>query len=162
MSDKQLFVTMVLNSWQSQVRSLDTILGKLSDEQLQQEVSPTRNRGIYILGHLTAVHDLMLPLLRFGDSIFPELQAVFVDAPDKSIKEVPSAAQLRSQWSEVNLNLSNHFHDLPIDDWFTRHANASDEDFEKEPQRNRLNVLSGRVIHMSYHRGQLILLSKKK
>jgi hypothetical protein len=31
----------------------------------------------------------------------------------------------------------------------------------KEPHRNRLNVLLGRMNHLSFHRGQLILLTKK-
>jgi len=35
---------------------------------------------------------------------------------------------------------------------------VSDEDFSKEPHRNKLNVIINRTNHMSYHLGQLILL----
>ncbi len=35
---------------------------------------------------------------------------------------------------------------------------VSDEDFEKEPHRNKLNIIVTRTSHLSYHTGQLILL----
>jgi hypothetical protein len=62
----------------------------------------------------------------------------------------------------VNETLSDHIQDLPADDWFTRHSNISEEDFMKEPHRNRLNVLLDRTIHLSNHRGQLLLLKNKR
>jgi hypothetical protein len=62
----------------------------------------------------------------------------------------------------VNDALLNHIQTLPAEDWFTRHANISEEDFVKEPHRNRLNVLLDRTIHLSNHRGQLLLLQHKK
>jgi hypothetical protein len=61
----------------------------------------------------------------------------------------------------VNKALSDHIKNLPADEWFTRHANISEEDFIKEPNRNRLNVLLDRTIHLSNHRGQLLLLQNK-
>src|SRR5437764_491576 len=69
MSDQQGFVKQALDSWKGQVSGMDATLQKLSDEQLMQEVAPNRNRGIYLLGHLAAVHDMMLPLLRFEDAL---------------------------------------------------------------------------------------------
>jgi len=60
-------------------------------------IAPGRNRGIYLLGHLVAVHDLMLPLLRFEDVIYPDLQPVFVDAPDRAFETMPPVEILRKQ-----------------------------------------------------------------
>ncbi|MGN6401728.1 MAG: hypothetical protein ACTHMD_14830 [Flavisolibacter sp.] len=108
------------------------------------------------------VHDRMLPLLRFEEARYPELKPVFLDAPDKSVDAIPSAPQLRQQWKEVNEALSNHINNVAAEDWFTRHANISEEDFIKEPHRNRLNVLLDRTIHLSNHRGQLLLLQNKR
>jgi hypothetical protein len=162
MEDKRLFIKISLDSWQGQLKAVNTILGMLSDEQFEHEVSPTRNRGIYILGHLTAVHDLMLPLLRFEESIYPDLQPVFVDAPDRAMSPIPTVVEIRAQWNEVNEKLRYHFFQLSPDDWFTRHANVSEADFAKEPTRNRLNVLLGRTAHLSYHRGQLVFLVRKR
>ena len=161
MNNQELIIKMVIDSWQGQLNSTNTMLGKISDEQLMQEVSPSRNRGIYLLGHLTAVHDLMLPLLRLGEVMFPELRPIFVDAPDKTVDPLPPASQLRDKWQKVNERLLIEIKNLPPDDWFTRHSSVSDEDFQKEPNRNRLNVLISRTNHLSYHRGQLALLQAK-
>jgi len=46
-------------------------------------------------------------------------------------------------------------------DWFTKHSAISAEDFEKEPHRNKLNILINRTNHQSYHMGQLIYLIEK-
>ena len=43
-------------------------LDSLSDEQLQKEIAPGKNRGIYILGHLIAVHDDMLAILNWAEA----------------------------------------------------------------------------------------------
>ena len=159
--NNELFVKMVTDSWQKQLAATNKIFDNLSDEELLDEVAPGRNRAIYLLGHLTTVHDRMLPLLGFEESKYPELKAVFLDSPDKAVDGIPSASELRQQWHDVNETLSNHIKSLPADDWFTRHANISQEDFIKEPHRNRLNVLLDRTIHLSNHRGQLLLLQNK-
>jgi len=158
--NNELLVKMVTDSWRKQLIATNKIFDSLSDEELMQEVAPGRNRGIYLLGHLTAVHDRMLPLLGFEESKYPDLKAVFLDSPDKAVDGIPSASELRQQWHDVNETLSNHIKSLPADDWFTRHANISQEDFIKEPHRNRLNVLLDRTVHLSNHRGQLLLLKK--
>ena len=75
--------------------------------------------------------------------------------------ELPSLADLRAQWKEVNDTLLGHMKSLPAEEWFTRHANISEGDFPKEPHRNRLNVLLSRTSHLAYHRGQLVLLANK-
>ena len=154
----ELLIKMITDSWQKQINATNKIFDNLSDEELLHEVAPGRNRGIYLLGHLTAVHDRMLPLLRFEEAKYPELKAIFLDAPDKAVEAIPSAPQLRQQWKEVNEALYNHINNVAAEDWFTRHANISEEDFIKEPHRNRLNVLLDRTIHLSNHRGQLLLL----
>jgi hypothetical protein len=102
----------------------------------------------------------MLPLLRFEDSLYPELKPIFIDAADKTISVIPPAHQLREQWEKVNGKLLSHFNSLRPEEWFTRHASISEEDFVKEPHRNRLNVLLSRTTHLSYHRGQVALLGK--
>jgi hypothetical protein len=159
--NQEIFIKMAIDGWQGQLNAANSLLGKLSDEELMQEVSPSRNRGIYLLGHLAAVHDLMLPLLRFGDPILTGLHRTFIDLPDRAVAELPPVQQLRGQWDEVNKKLSDHFNRLPADEWFTRHANISEDDFIKEPHRNRLNVLLVRTNHLSNHRGQLALLVSK-
>ena len=161
MNQQDVFIKMALDSWNIHIKRFDNILDKLTDEQLMQEISPSKNRGIYLLGHLAGIHDMMLPLLRFSDSLYPELSFIFVDQPDKAVTDLPSASQLRNQWKKVNEKLVQHFSSLAPDEWFTRHASISEEDFMKEPHRNRLNVVLNRTAHLSYHLGQMALLVKK-
>lgn len=156
-----LFVKMALDAWGNELKATNTLLEKLTDEQLMNEVAPSRNRGIYLLGHLTAVHDGMLRLLRFQEVLHPELSKPFLDEADKAVTDLPSVGQLRQQWRSVNDTLMAHTKSLPPAEWFMRHANISDEDFPKEPHRNRLNVLLSRTSHLAYHRGQLVLLQSK-
>lgn len=161
MTRDQIFVKMAVDGWNGQVTATSKLLDQLTDEQLMEEVSPGKNRGIYLLGHLVSVHDKMLSLLLFGDELYPELYPVFVQSPDRAVAELPTVAQLRKQWTEVNAKLAEHIHQLSAEDWFGRHANISAEELVKEPHRNRLNVLLSRTNHLSNHRGQLAMLVKK-
>lgn len=154
----QIIVKMVLDAWYSKIKEADTLFDKLSDEQLQNEVAPQRNRGIYLLGHLTAVHDMMLPLLNLGDQLYPELADIFITSPDKSKTQITPVKDLRQYWKNINSTLANHFNNLQTDAWFQKHNSVSAVDFIKEPHRNKLNIIINRTNHLSYHTGQLIFL----
>lgn len=158
---EELLVRMALDAWNREIHATEALLAKLTDEQLMREIVPGRNRGIYLLGHLTAEHDQMLPLLRFQEAMHTALHDPFINQPDKAVADLPPLAQLRAQWNEVNSTLMDHIKRLPAVEWFTRHANISEADFPKEPHRNRLNVLLSRTSHLAYHRGQLVLLMEK-
>ena len=140
------------------IQNCDSILQSLTDEQLQKEVSPGKNRGIYLLGHLIAVHDDMVPLLSFGDRQYPALAETFIKSPDKSVSEIPSARELRKYWSTQKEFLAQKFNGLTADEWFEKHSSVSAEDFSKEPHRNKLNILLTRTTHLSWHTAQLALL----
>jgi hypothetical protein len=159
---QELFIKMAVMAWDAHVNRVSKLLNELTDEQLAAEVAPGRNTGTYLLGHLVAVTDAMMPLLGFGEKRYPELEKVFLTSPDKSGLPHPSLPELRKYWQEVNTRLSNSIANTPPDDWFTRHTAVSEEAFAKEPFRNKLNVLINRTNHQSYHWGQLVFLGKKK
>ncbi len=161
-SEKAIFVKMAIDAWQAQNKNFDKLLESVSDEQLSAEIAPGANSGVYLFGHLTAVSDGLLPLLGFGEKLHPQLEEIFLKNPDKSDFEKPSVDELKKYWNEVNANLAGHFKQLSPDEWFAKHTAVSDEDFDKEPHRNRLNVLLSRTNHQSYHLGQLSLLAKNK
>jgi hypothetical protein len=157
-NQNQLAVKLVLDTWNSRMKQANEILNGLTDEQLQKEIAPGRNRGIYLLGHLTAVHDKMLPLLGFGEQGYPQFDEPFLTKPDKAVAELPSAKELRAAWENVNSKLLEHFNKMEVDEWFQKHTAVSAEDFVKEPHRNRLTAVMGRTGHLAYHVGQLVLL----
>ena len=156
-----IFVKMVMLAWQTQNTRVNELLKSLSDEQLSQETAPGRNTGIYLLGHLAAVNDSLFKLLNLGERLHPELDAVFLDNPDKSGMEMPTVDVLKNYWMGINSKLTEHFNKMQPDEWFLRHSAVSEEDFIKEPHRNKLNVLITRTTHQSYHLGQLAYLKNK-
>ncbi|MEP6713110.1 MAG: DinB family protein [Ferruginibacter sp.] len=158
MNSNQLLVKMILDRWYAQIKNFDTALNATTDEQLLKEIASGKNRGIYLLGHLIAVHDDMLILLGLGDKLYPELHEPFIKSPDKSISEMPSAKELRAYWSKHNEVLTQKFDSLQPDEWLQKHTAVSTEDFIKEPHRNKLNIIITRTSHLSYHLGQFILL----
>jgi uncharacterized damage-inducible protein DinB len=73
---------------------------------------------------------------------------------------LPPVGQLRKYWDEVNGKLLSQFATLSTDEWLQRHRSMSDEDYLKDPTRNRLAVLLSRTNHLSYHLGQITLALK--
>jgi hypothetical protein len=160
MTNEELYVSVALNAWMGNIERADKIFSGLSDKDVLKEIAPGKNRLIYVWGHLTAVHDAMLPLLKLGQRLHPEFDAAFVSNPDKTQAEIPPVESVRKGWKEVNDSLSEGFASLTPRDWLKKHAAVSEEDFEKEPLRNRLAVLLSRTNHLAYHLGQVALRPK--
>jgi len=154
-----LLVKMILMAWDTQNNYLKKLISSLTDEQLAKEIAAGKNTGVYLLGHLIAVSDGMLPLLGFGDRLFPEMEEVFIKNPDKSGQAFPSVAELKQRLEAVNTKLNSHLKSTDIDGWLGRHTAVSSEDFIKEPHRNKLNVVINRTGHMAYHIGQMRLIN---
>ena len=153
-------IKQVINSWASRNTLVTNFFNKYSEQDYLSEVAPGRNRAIYLLGHLIASNDGMLPLFGLGDRLFPELE-VFGSSPDKSFELSTSIGELKKKWEILNAALSDHFNSMSSDQWLARHNSVSEEDFAKDPQRNKLNVLMGRTNHQSYHAGQVNVLTVK-
>ncbi|MHA4844751.1 DinB family protein [Flavitalea antarctica] len=159
--EQQISTGLILDAWNLQIKRANNLFNYLSAEQLQSEIAPDRNRGVYLLGHLTAVHDTMLPLLNLNERLYPLLDNIFIENPDKSFAMMPSTHDLKFYWNQVNETLAAKFTRLEPSDWLKKHNEVNAEDFKKEPHRNRLNVLINRTNHLSYHLGQLTLLKNK-
>ena len=161
MDHNEVYVRMALTGWNTNIKRVDDLFAGLTDEQMLQEIAPGRNRGIYLLGHLTAVHDDMSDILGLGEKRHPGLEAVFLTKPDdRSNRDMPSVPVLRQYWSEVNARLADHFPTMTPAQWFAPHRRMSADDFAREPHRNKLSVLLNRTAHLAYHHGQLVLLRK--
>ena len=158
---KTVFIKMALSAWDTYNTRLNKLIDTLSDEQLTAETAPGRNTGIYLFGHLIAVSDGLFPILGFGERLYPKLDKIFLETPDKSGLEMPSINELKEYWKKVNAKLTDHIIRVPADEWFTRHNNVSEADFANEPHRNKLNIIINRTNHTSYHLGQLAYLAKK-
>lgn len=162
MANGTMFVELALRNWKLGTDRADKFFGGQSEEDLQREIAPGKNRLIYIWGHLTAVNDALLPLLGFGPRLHPELDAMFIRTPDRSVELVLSGADVKRCWVEINEILWRHFQGLSPAQWLERHTSVSETDFAREPHRNRYNVLLGRTGHLAEHLGQAILVEPRK
>lgn len=156
---EQAFVTAALNTWNSNLKAIDAFFAGMSDDALDTEIAPGKNRIIYLLGHYASVHDRMIALLGIGERLHPELDALFLSAKDREVA-IPPASEIRKAYADVNAALTSAMMKLSAADWLAKHTAVSDEDFAKEPHRNRFSVLLSRTNHIWYHYGQLLLAPK--
>ena len=157
MTNDKILTATVVDSWKLVIKRFDKTLGNFTDEQLQQQVAPCKNRVFYLLGHLTAIHDRMLPMLGLGERLHPELDDAYFAYSDRVLGDPLSATELRRTWTEVNDKLTAAFELLNPQDWLEKHSAVSDADFAENHKRNRLSVVVNRSSHVSYHLGQIIL-----
>lgn len=148
----------ILRNYKAQNEQMNRILGQISDDQLMQEVSPGKNTGVYLLGHIIAANESMRTLFGAGEKMYPELEMAFLRTPDKSGQEMPGPAELRDMWAKSSAALQELFMNLPVEEWTNRHTAVSEADFANEPHRNKINVLLSRLLHQAYHVGQIALL----
>ncbi len=157
MENEGSYVALALKVWKAQIERAGKLFGSLSSEEVLREIAPGRNRLLYLWGHLTAIHDAMLPLLGLGERLHPEFDAAFVSNPDKSQAGIPSHEQVRRAWNVVNARLWEGFEKMSWSDWLGRHTAVSEEDFAKDASRNRFAILLSRTNHLAYHLGQAVL-----
>jgi len=158
----QTLVANALLAWKQQLDFAQKLFAPLSDAQLQKEVAPGKNRLIYLYGHLVGVHDRMRPLLGIGPQLHPQLDKPFLLERDHTVAdaELPPASDLKRMWDEVHGSLNEAFAKFTAEDWTSRHTSVSEEDFAKNPLRNRLAVLLSRTSHIAYHVGQGALVKE--
>jgi hypothetical protein len=158
MTPEEILASTALNSWKLVLGRLNEHIEPLSDEQLQQQIAPGRNRLVYLIGHLTATHDRMFPMLGLGKRLHPELDEAYFTNPDRSFPDPVSPSAVKKAWNEVNSKLTAAFDALTPEEWLQKHSAVTEEEFVKEPLRNRLAVLLSRTNHVSFHAGQAILV----
>src|SRR5260370_7601263 len=113
MTNEGSYVALGLKVWKAQLDRADKLFGGLSSEEVLREIAPGRNRLLYLWGHLTAMHDAMLPLLGLGDRFHPEFHVAFVSNPATSQAAIPWHEQVTQAWKTVNHEFSQAFSQIP-------------------------------------------------
>jgi hypothetical protein len=150
-----------VRAWKLNADRIESFFTPLSEEQLQQEIAPGRNRLVYLWGHLAAVNDGLFPLLGIGPRLHPELDATFLTSPDRAVASALSRAELNDAWARIHEALWREFSAWTAADWLQKHTAVSDEDFDREPHRNRFSVMLNRAAHMAFHHGQAVLATPR-
>lgn len=149
---------MALLSWNTQVKRAEKVFNSYTDDEFYLPVATGKNRIVYLYGHLAAYHDMLKETLGIGKQNRPDLAVIFLQNPDNPSIKLPPIEELKAHWTEVHGELNTLFDQLSPGDWFKRHNAMTDEDFEKDPSRNRLSVLLNRANHVAYHIGQVVLV----
>ncbi|MXV14844.1 DinB family protein [Hufsiella ginkgonis] len=158
MDQQELFVKMAVHAWNVQIGRAEKMFNAFSDDDFYREIAPGKNRIIYLYGHLIAIHDAIKDILVLGDRRHADMDDPYIKKPEDKSLTVPSLAEMKQYWAEVHAELAALFQALPAAEWFTRHKAMSDEDFVKDPSRNKLSVLMNRTSHVAYHLGQIVLV----
>ncbi len=148
---------MALNQWKSRNERVDKIFNSISNEQYNAPIAQGSNTAAWVLCHITYINDSLPPLLELGKSAYPRL-AEIATAKNVPQHKAISKDELRHMWITINSRLLLAFEGMSAVEWLNRHTSVSEEDFKKEPHRNKLNVLLSRTNHQAHHEGQLALI----
>ncbi len=100
-------------------------------------------------------NDRLFPLLGIGQRRYRDLDSVYIDQPDRAADDPVAPSALKAASDDVARRISEALERFTPEEWLEKHTAVSDEDFAKDPGRNRLAVVLSRTNHMSYHLGQI-------
>jgi hypothetical protein len=133
MTTEALYTDTALHAWKLIIARLDQMFSSMNDEELLREVALGRNRVFYLMGHLTAVHDRLLPMLGLGERLHPGVDDHVLTNADRVTADRVAPEAVRLAWSEVNAQLTAAMAALPPEEWLKKRHAVSDEDFAKIP-----------------------------
>ena len=162
MDQIQLIIQTAIKAWEMQISRTDKFLSSLGDESLTKEIAPGKNRISYLIGHLIAVNDNIHTMFGMSERSYSHLDETFVKNADRATHPEPDISGLREDWKRSNEQLSALFLRMTVKDWLSRHTAMTDEDYVKDPTRNKLAVLMNRTSHVAYHLGQLALATSRR
>ncbi len=147
-----------LLQWKTYVTRTQKVIDSLSEENFHKAIVPGGNSPSWILGHLADADDALLELFGIGKRLYPELKTIYHHERGTNQSGHLSKADLDKKWKDISAALDTAFKSWSEQDWLSKHTAVSEEDFKKEPHRNRLNVMLSRVAHKASHLGQIAML----
>ena len=131
-----------------------------ADEDFYTELSPGKNHGVWILGHLIVSDDDFSLYMGKGGLLYPEYSEVFGQGSKiKPVEDYPSVKKLKGLWANVckkNMAIYSSLKDSEFDE-----PHALVEDPEKDFFKTKERVIYAWQLHQMYHTGQLgVLLSR--
>jgi hypothetical protein len=133
------------------------LIPQLSDEDLEQEIA---------LGMKPSSWDKQLGSASPRESAASQSDqtnnpskdvVMYIDQPDRAVDDPVAPSALKVVSDDVARRITEALERFTPEEWLEKHTAVSDEDFAKDPGRNRLAVLLSRTNHMSYHLEQIML-----
>ncbi|MBL7875336.1 MAG: DinB family protein [Cyclobacteriaceae bacterium] len=149
-----------LLQWNTYNRRMLKVFETISDADFTRPIVAGGNSPSWLLGHLVETDDALLELLGIGKRMFPDLATIYHHNLESNQSGHLSKIELVSRWQAILAKLDSTFSSMSEADWHARHTVVSEEDFKKEPHRNKLNVMLTRVTHKASHLGQIAMQTK--
>lgn len=139
---------MLVDDW------VNLTISRIKEEDFKLEVSPGKNHGIFILGHMVTSDDDFSMYMGKGDLFFPDYKEMFGTGaklllPDK----YPPVKEILEKWKAVcdkNEKIYKELTDAELDEY---HALCKDPD--KDWFKTKRRVIHAWQLHQAYHAGQL-------
>ncbi len=149
-----------LLQWDVYNRRMQKAFEAISDENFNKPIVNGGNSPSWLLGHLADTDDALLELFGIRSRMFPELAKIYHHERGTNQTGHLSREELNIKWKAIIAELDRTFKSMSESDWHGRHMAVSEEDFKKEPHRNKLNVMLSRVTHKASHLGQIDMQEK--
>ncbi len=149
-----------LLQWDAFNKRMQKVIDSIDDENFNQPIVANGNSPSWLLGHLADTDDKLLELFGIGKRLFPELSSIYHHERGTNQQGHLAKAELTSKWNLIVAELDTAFKKMTEADWLSRHMSVTEDDFKKEPHRNKLNVLLSRVTHKASHLGQIAMQAK--
>ena len=137
------------------------IIGALSEDDLKKEISPGKNHGVWLLGHLITCEDDFALYMGKGEITYPEYQKMFAEGTKPlSFDNYPLLSEMKSKWKEMVDKNKKIYAELTDEELEQPHAQLTDEnDF----CQTKKDICVHWQVHLMYHVGQLsVLIAKAK
>lgn len=149
-----------LLQWSMYNTRIQKLFDSLDDTRFFQPIAEGSNSPSWILGHLAETDDALLELFGIRERLFPDLKKIYHHERGRNQSDHLQKEELVTRWKAISAELDKAFKSWSESDWLSRHSAVSEEDFAKEPHRNKLNVMLTRVAHKASHLGQVAMIKK--
>ena len=149
-----------LLQWHTINKRIFKTLETISDENFHKQIVVNGNSPSWLFGHLADTDDKLLELLGIQNRIFQELKSIYHHERGNNLVGHLTKEELLKRWTTIIESLDKAFATMTEENWLGRHMEVTEDDFKKEPHRNKLNVLLSRVMHKASHLGQIGMLPK--
>lgn len=150
-------IEICLIQWDTYNRRMQKMLDALSADRYNTPIVAGGNSPSWLMGHLADTDDALLELFGIRKRMFPELAKIYHHERGTNQTGHLTKEELNSRWKAIVVELDKAFKSMNESDWHNRHMAVTEEDFKKEPQRNKLNVMLSRVSHKASHLGQVAM-----
>lgn len=151
-----------LLQWSTYNKRMEKVMETISTEDLNTPIVAAGNSPSWLLGHLVDTDDRLLELFGIRERLFPELSTIYHHERGTNQTGHLTREELTKKWKAIRTELDRAFDTWGEREWLGRHTAVSEDDFAKEPHRNKLNVMLSRVSHKASHLGQISMQSGKE